>query len=93
MQLFQHPVTRNFDWRYFNHIAIVFGTIWLAFITVVAVIAQAYELIQFTTTSYNETYVLWYEKVTLPSWRPPSTCYGSIIPLGTGRTSVACGLI
>lgn len=87
---FSYSVTRDFEYRYFTHVTIVLGIIWLAFITTVNVIAVAYEVLPFTTTSFNDTVVLWYEKLIPGSFRPASrSCASSVIPVRTGSISSA----
>lgn len=60
--------------------------VWFVIVTVINIIAVAYEVIPFTTTSYNQSTVpQWYDRITPGFLRPTvSSCVGSVIPLGTG---------
>jgi hypothetical protein len=90
MSLFtiEYPITRPFNFRYFSQGFIVLACLWLAFITLVNIIAVAYDNTPIQSTSYYSSTKLWYEKFT-PSFLLPSTwsCDGSVIPLDTGHLS------
>jgi hypothetical protein len=86
MKPFNYPVTRDFTSPYFTSITILLMIIWLVIVTVINIIAVAYEVIPFTSTSYNESAPPpWYQRIT-PGFLRPSirSCDGSTIPLGTG---------
>jgi len=72
--------------RWFNILSVVLIVGWAALVTIINVAAVAYELVPFTSTSYNETYTLWYERlIHRSSWLPQTrTCDGSIIKLNEG---------
>ena len=88
MSLFslEYPVTRPFTLGWVVHTAFILGAIWLTLITLLNVVAVAYETVPFTSTSFNDTTgQLWYEKFLPTFWLPPSrSCSGSVIPLNAG---------
>jgi len=80
-----YPVTRPFGFPYFTYIVLFLAVIWLAFITIVNVVAVAYETVPFTSPDFNATITLWYEKFIPTFWLPPSrSCDSSVIPVSAG---------
>jgi len=82
---FEYSITRSFRFRYFTEVVLLLGLLWLVFITLLNVVAVAYEVVPTTTTTFNESVKLWYEKFMPTFWLPQSrNCDGSVIPLKTG---------
>lgn len=91
MAILEYPITRpirlNTCWK----VVIILGAIiWTVGVTVVNIVAVGYELVPFTSTSYDAPYQLWYERIVpnIPSssksfsWIPKSRkCDPSIIKL------------
>ena len=71
---------------WFNLVVVLFITGWTALITLVNVASVAYELVPKTSTQYNASYHLFYEKfIPSSSWLPNTrTCDSSIIKLTEG---------
>jgi len=87
MKLLQYPVTRSIALgQWFNIFIILLGIGWVSLITIINIAAVGYELVPFTTTIYNTSATLWYERLPLmTSWFPQGrSCDGSIIKLGEG---------
>jgi hypothetical protein len=65
---------------------IVLGAAWVAIVTTVNVAAVGYELVPVTSTDFNASYSLWYERfIPRQSWKPTTrTCDGSIIQINEG---------
>ena len=81
----EYSVTRPFTIRWIVFSAFILGIIWLILITVLNVVAVAYETVPFTSTSFNDTTQLWYERFVPTFWLPSSrSCSGSVIPLNAG---------
>lgn len=82
-----YPTTRRFTFKYFTPVLLILATLWLVLITLVNVVAVAYETVPFTSLSYNSSIRLWYEKFVPTFWLPPSRqCDPSLIPVGGGNT-------
>ena len=80
-----YPTTRQFTSRYFAPVVFVSLMVWLLIITVVNIVAVAYETVPFTDLKYNSSERLWYEKVVPTFWLPPTRqCEPSLIPVGGG---------
>jgi hypothetical protein len=83
-----YPLTRPITLSlWLNLLIIVVGIIWIVIITIVNVIAVGYELVPFTSTSFNSTNVFWYDRlVPTKSLLPQSrNCSGSIIKISEGN--------
>src|SRR5277367_5314128 len=66
-------------------IIIVLGVAWVAIVTIVNVAAVGYELVSVTSTDFNASYSLWYERFIPQSYKPMTrTCDGSIIQISEG---------
>jgi hypothetical protein len=80
-----YPITRPFGFPYFTFVVLLLAGIWLTFITVVNVVAVAYDTVPFTSPDFNETTKLWYETFIPTFWLPPSrSCEASVIPVTAG---------
>ena len=85
--LLEYPITRPVSLGLcFNVTIIVLGIAWVTLITVFNVAAAAYESIPITSTQFNASYTLWYERfIPISSWVPPARkCNGSLISLNEG---------
>src|ERR1700737_3120221 len=85
--LLQYPVTRPVALGiWFNLIVGILGLSWIAIITIINVAAVGYELVPVTSTLFNISYTLWYERfIPTTSWIPRTrSCEGSIIQLTEG---------
>lgn len=75
------------SWSMGNRDLFFVGTVYIVIITIINVAAVGYQLVPVTSTIFNESYVLWYERI-LPktSWIPQSrSCDGSVIKLQEGQ--------
>jgi len=61
---FRYPVQREITVKYLTPVLIVVGLLYVIVITLINVIAVGYDTIVYTSTSYNETHSLWYDKLT-----------------------------
>lgn len=69
----EYPVTRPFTLRYFNVILLTLGLIWAVFVTLFNVASVAYISIPTTSSQYNFTDTLWYERMfPRTGWFEPS---------------------
>ena len=59
--LFQYPITRPITLRHFKTTFLVLGVVYVAFITLINVIAVGYENKSVISVAYNSTDRLWYE--------------------------------
>lgn len=59
---YNHPVQREFEVPWLTPILLFVGLIYIIIITLVNVVAQGYETIVYTSTDYNATHGLWYDK-------------------------------
>ena len=92
--LLEYPITRPVVLGiWFNALVVLFMIGWTAIITLVSVASVAYELVPVTSTQYNSTYNLFYEKfIPSSSWLPETrTCDSSIIKLTEGSCSHLLG--
>jgi len=83
----EYPITRPVALGiWFNVLVVLFMTGWTVIITLVSIASVAYELVPVTSTQYNATYTLFYEKfIPSSSWLPETrTCDASIIQLTQG---------
>jgi hypothetical protein len=82
-RLFQleYPVTRPFTLPYLNVVLLVLGIIWALFVTLFNVAAVAYLETSITSSQYNLTETLWYERMfPMTGWFDPSRqCSPNII--------------
>jgi len=62
---------------------IILAIVFVVLTTLINIIAVGYELVSFTSTTFNETRTLWYERlIPVTSWLPRSrTCDGTVIKL------------
>jgi hypothetical protein len=58
---FEYSITRSFTFRYFTQAVLFLGLLWLVFITILNIVAVAYEIVPITTTAFNDSVSLWYE--------------------------------
>lgn len=83
MDFLEYPMTRPVHMqRNCTLLLVLLGAIYVTVITLLNIAAVAYELVPVTTTSYNGSNTLWYERVfpSSTSWVPPSRkCDGSVI--------------
>ena len=87
VNLIDYGVTRHASFRPLSVlIIIVLGVAWVALVTIVNVAAVGYELVSVTSTDFNASYSLWYERfIPRQSWKPMTrTCDGSIIQINEG---------
>jgi hypothetical protein len=91
--LLAYPVTRDVKFGLCSNILIVLlGLSWVTVVTVINVAAVGYELVPTTTTKYNASYSLWYERFTPKSWIPQTRhCDSSIIKIGEGSSKFLRG--
>ena len=90
MSLIDYPITRPVHLGVWGNISLIFhGLVWVAFVTVISVAAVAYELVPIISTQFNESYVLWYERLIPSTSLLPQArnCTGSIIQLMEGLRS------
>jgi hypothetical protein len=87
----EYPITRPFTFRYFTKAVLVLQVIWLIFITFINIVAVGYETVSITSTTFNSTTRLWYEKFVPTFWLSQSSrsCDGSVIPLNGGSLFIA----
>lgn len=81
----EYPITRPIALGFwFNFFVILGGVGWITVVTIINVAAVGYELVPFTSTNFNASTTLWYERFTpMMSWFPQGrTCEGSIIKIG-----------
>ena len=57
-----HPVERQFEVKWLTPILLFVGLIYVIIITLVNVVAVGYEPIVYSSTDYNGTHSLWYDK-------------------------------
>jgi hypothetical protein len=83
---FDYTVTRSVKpGGVFTPIALALGAVWIVVVTMVNIAAVGYEVVPFTTTIYNSTTSLWYERILPTSWRHQSvSCDGSLLQLNQG---------
>jgi hypothetical protein len=82
----EYPITRPFTFRYFTCIIFASAGIWFIIITLINIVAVAYETIPFMSTDYYASSKMWYDIFVPTFWRPLSrSCDASIIPLNGGR--------
>jgi len=74
--------------RHFNVAVLVLSVIYVVVITLINVVAVAYERVTVISTDYDLPYKLWYEVHFLPkSWAPQTrTCNASLIKISEGLT-------
>lgn len=61
---FRYPIQREITLRWFTPILIFVGLLYVVVITLVNVVAVGYDTIVYTSTDYNDTHNLWYDKLT-----------------------------
>ena len=71
---------------FFNVTIIILGIAWVCMITIINVAIVDYEILPITSTQFNATYTLWYERlIPLASWVSQArTCNASVINLNEG---------
>jgi hypothetical protein len=87
MALLEYPVTRPITLcRFWKCVLVLGAIIWVTLITLVNVAAVGYELVPVTSSVFNSSAVLWYERfMPISSWIPKSrTCEWSIIKVLEG---------
>ena len=92
--LLSYPVTRDVKFTLcFNIFIVVLGLGWASVVTLINVAAVGYELVPTTTTQYNASYSLWYERFTSrSSWIPQTRhCDTSIIKISEGSSDLLRG--
>jgi hypothetical protein len=95
MPLFEYSVTRPIVIsRWLEILICLGGVLWFTIVTVVNIAVVGYDLVPVTSTIFNNSYDLWYERlIPLRSWIPQSwTCNGSIIGFGEGIYPLLVGL-
>ena len=84
----EYSVTRPIALNRWQTITIMAtGLLWVVFVTLLNFAATGYELVPLTSTNFNSTYGLWYERFVSPQtgWLPRSwNCQGSIIKQNEG---------
>lgn len=87
-QIGEYPVTRPIRLKHFPLVVFIFLVIWTVLVTIINFAVYGYEYIPLTSTDFNNTQRLWYEKF-VPSkgskyvpytWK----CDGSIIKVNEG---------
>lgn len=83
MTFFEYPVTRPIPLsRVTLALIIIGGLAFVGIVTVINVVAVGYELVSITSTDYDSSSSLWYEKFMPKSWTPQTkTCQPTIIKL------------
>ena len=83
MTFFEYPVTRPIPLSRGSLVLVILGALsFVAIVTVINVVAVGYELVAITTTDYNSSTPLWYEKFMPKSWTPQTkTCQPTVIKL------------
>jgi hypothetical protein len=83
---FEYPLTRPFTLRYLSLSLITFGLIWTCLVTLISVATVGYETVVIQSTEFNESNILWYEKLFPDSqWTPQSrVCQPSQINTNNG---------
>lgn len=88
MSYFEYPITHPVALNRWAIVFIIVGALaWSILITLISVAAVGYELIPLSSTDYNATYSIWYEKfIPHGSGLIPQTweCNASIIKLNEG---------
>jgi hypothetical protein len=87
MALLEYPVTRPIPLcRLWTGVLVLGAIIWVTLITLVNVAAVGYELVPVTSSVFNSSAQLWYERfMPISSWIPKSrTCEWSIIKVLEG---------
>jgi len=81
----EYPITRTFSSR-FTWTVIVLQILLLVVITLINVFAVGHETVSATSTSFNSTTNLWYEKFLSNFWPSQSSrsCDSAVIPFGGG---------
>ena len=84
MAFLEYPVTRPISLgRWSTTLISVVATLFVTIITLVNVIAVGYELVPFSSTSFNDTNHLWYAKFVPAEWGPESrNCESITIKIG-----------
>ena len=59
---YNHPVQREFEIKWLTPILLSLGFIYVIVITLVNVVAVGYEPLVYSSTDYNGTHGLWYDK-------------------------------
>jgi hypothetical protein len=84
MSLLEYGVTRPIAiGRRGTALIIIVFVLYITAVTLVNVAAVGYEIVSFTSATYNDTTELWYEKlIPVSIWRPQTrTCEGTVIKL------------
>lgn len=84
MSLLEYAITRPVAiGRRGTVLIVVLFVLYITGVTLVNVAAVGYEIVSFTSTTYNDTTELWYEKLIPASiWRPQTrSCEGTVIKL------------
>jgi hypothetical protein len=90
MTLLEYHVTRPVPLsRRITVLLVIIGIAAIAAITAINVAVVGYEYVSFTSTTYQEPYILWYERVLPSAWFPTSrTCQAASIKLNEGLNFV-----
>jgi hypothetical protein len=84
MILLEYPLSRPISVkRRWLVLIIAVAICFVLLTTMINIIAVGYELVSFTSTTYNEDHTLWYERlISVTSWLPRSrACDGTVIKL------------
>jgi hypothetical protein len=86
MPLLEYLVTRPFTIRHFTSVMMILGVIWATFITVISIADAGYNTVSVTSTVFNSSQTLWYERFPpMAVWLPKSwACSSSLITPGQG---------
>ena len=90
MTFFEYPITRPIPLsRGSLTLIIISGLAFVGLVTVINVVAVGYEYVTITSTDYDPTAKLWYEKFMAKSWTPHTkTCQPTIIKLNERNVPV-----
>src|SRR5438552_11658268 len=87
-ELFEYNVRRKFESPRFTVMLLICGTVWITFITVLSLATVGYESKTVSTTDFNGTNKLWYDRILIRTpWIAESKqCQSSIIKLEEGMS-------
>jgi hypothetical protein len=85
---FEYPLTRPVTLRHFNIYVLVLGLIYAIIITFLNIIVAGYESVAITSSNYNGSYSLWYERIfpMTPLLPTPWNCNATSITVNDGTT-------
>jgi hypothetical protein len=89
---FDYSLSRPITLRHFNLLVLVFGVIYVAFITLINIAAVGYEPVTVVDSDYNKTVTPWYQRFLVKTSLLPEpwACNVATISANDGFTSFNC---